>query len=116
MPEGYLSTPDKERIVEGRKEGMPRQDVARLLGCTPKTVSLVMAKMNASGNVDRCRKKGRPRFTTKNEDRFLTGAFKKDPNLTLNSHSWSHSFQANSNKNISRLHLASTLASSSIVY
>ena len=78
-----MSTPEKEIIVNARKQGMPRQDVARLLGCTPTTVSLVMAKMNASGNVHRCKKKGRPRITTKNEDRFLTGAFSSTGPLVL---------------------------------
>jgi transposase len=81
MPGNYLSTPDKEKIVKARKEGISRAAVASLFGCSRRTVSRIVSEVKTSGNVHRSEKKGRPRITTKKEDRMLVRAFKKNPNM-----------------------------------
>ena len=64
MIEPQLSTPDKEKIVEAKKQGVPRKQVAELFKCDEGTVSRVVAKSRTTGNVHRAPGSGRLPATT----------------------------------------------------
>src|SRR5690349_17772241 len=81
MAKPQLSTPDKEKIVEARKQGIPRKQVAELFKCDVGTVSRIAAKSRTTGNLHRTPGSGRPPATTRREDKALILAHNKDPNL-----------------------------------
>ena len=82
MPGHYLSTPDKEKIVEARQKGIPVKNLTQIFGCSERTVCGILAKKKTTGNVHRVAKSGRRLSTTLREDRKLVLEYKKNPNLT----------------------------------
>lgn len=100
MPNTYLTTPVKEKIVKAREKGISRAVVSDLFKCDPSTVSRIVSNAKTTGRIHRRKKKGRPRRTTAREDRMLVMASKKDPNMTSNE--GARVIKHVSNKNISR--------------
>ena len=94
----YLSTPDKQKIVQAKKYGYSSPSIAMLFKCNKRTVNRLAAKSEEGQSLHRASKIGRPPITTKTEDRALIIDHKIDPNLTS-----SHGImklKAMSNKNI----------------
>ena len=81
MPGQYLSTRDKEKIVEAREKGIQRKDVAALFKCSEKTVSVIVGTFKTTGSVHRASKSGRPPITTPREDKGLVKAHKNNKDL-----------------------------------
>ena len=81
MPGAYLTTPDKEKIVEARKRGDKVKDVASVFKCSPETVKKLCKEEKTTGICHWSFKTGRSPVTTPREDKVLILAHKKDPNL-----------------------------------
>lgn len=81
-PTRYLSTPDKEKIVEARKNGNSVEDVRKLFKCSPATVKRLFAKGKTDKTLHRAPKSGRQPITTPMEDRAIIRDYRIDPNLT----------------------------------
>src|SRR5689334_14219859 len=77
-----LSTPIKEKIVEGRKNGVQPQDLAKQFGCSTRTIRRLVNQSKASGNLHRASKSGRHPITTTGDDRLVIRNFKMSPDLT----------------------------------
>ena len=78
----YLPTPIKEKIVEGRRNGMKTADLAEQFGCSESTVKRLLKQSKIIGSLHRAAKSGRHPSTTTAEDRSIIGEFKKNPSLT----------------------------------
>jgi len=78
----YLPTPIKEKIVEGRKNGMKTTDLAEQFGCSEITVKRLFKQSKIIGSLHRAAKCGRHPSTTTAEDQSIIREFKKTPSLT----------------------------------
>ena len=75
-----LSTPDKEKLVEMRKNGMSEKKTGELFKCSTRTVRRIFAQGKTGGNLHRGSKRGRLPITTAREDRAVVNFVKEDPN------------------------------------
>ncbi|CAH1256352.1 BCAN [Branchiostoma lanceolatum] len=77
-----LSYVDKLRAVGQVEAGTRQRDVAALFGVRPGTISKLVAKFRATGDVKDMPRTGRPRATTPEQDQFLTRATLRDRRLS----------------------------------
>ena len=77
-----MATPVKEAIVKTKSEGQTDRAVAQLFGVNHRTVGRIFKRNQQCGDVSRKAKSGRPRKTTKREERTIIGHINADPNRT----------------------------------
>ena len=70
MP-GPTETAIRERVVALRQEGYKQSDIADVLGISQSTVCKILKRQREAGNVRPLKPPGRPRLTTRRDDRQL---------------------------------------------
>ena len=70
-PRKHFSDDLKERIIKLLKEGNTQRKVAEILNCSHIAISYINKKFNESGSVVNRTRCGRPRSTSKRDDRQL---------------------------------------------
>ena len=70
-PTREMSVETKERIIKLLKEGKSSRNVAKNVGCSQSSVSKIWTKYKSNGKVVKGKRTGRPRKTSKRQDRKL---------------------------------------------
>uniref|UniRef100_A0A8C1NF85 Transposase Tc1-like domain-containing protein n=1 Tax=Cyprinus carpio TaxID=7962 RepID=A0A8C1NF85_CYPCA len=70
-PTREMSVETKERIIKLLKEGKSSRNVAKNVGCSQSAVSKIWTKYKSNGKVVKGKRTGRPRKTSKRQDRKL---------------------------------------------
>uniref|UniRef100_A0A3Q3AY27 Tc1-like transposase DDE domain-containing protein n=1 Tax=Kryptolebias marmoratus TaxID=37003 RepID=A0A3Q3AY27_KRYMA len=81
-PTREMSLETKERIVKLLEEGNSSRMVAKDVGCSQSAVSKIWTKYKQHGMVVKAKRNGRPRKTSKRQDKQLKAISKRKPALT----------------------------------
>ena len=82
MP-GPTATATRERVVALRQEGYKQTDIAEVLGISQSAVSKILKRQREAGNVRPRKSPGRPRLTTRRDDRQLLNFSHRKPEIAL---------------------------------
>jgi transposase len=66
-----LSREQRLRIIGMLEAGMDQKRAARIMRCQPKTIARLVSRYQETGSVEDRPRSGRPRVTTRNQDRFI---------------------------------------------
>lgn len=66
-----LSEADRNRIIGMLQAGLSKREVARRMNCTRATIYRTWARFQQLGNVRDLPRSGRPKVTTRNQDRYI---------------------------------------------
>ena len=80
MP-GPTATATRERVVALRQEGYKQTDIAEVLGISQSAVSKILKRQREAGNVRPRKSPGRPRLTTRRDDRQLLNFSRRNRKL-----------------------------------
>ncbi|XP_063961126.1 paired box protein 6 homolog [Lytechinus pictus] len=81
MP-GPTATAARERVVALRQEGYKQTDIAEVLGISQSAVSKILKRQREAGNVRPRKSPGRPRLTTRRDDRQLLNFSRRNRKLS----------------------------------
>lgn len=66
-----LSEADRNRIIGMLQAGLSKSEVAKRMNCTRATIYRTWARFQQLGNVRTLPRSGRPKVTTRNQDRYI---------------------------------------------
>ena len=78
----HLTDSDKDKIFGALLTGLSVNEIAKLFNVPERTIYRYKSRIVATKSVDRIEDSGRPRVTTKVEDRAIIRAMKKDRGIT----------------------------------